>query len=172
MNTFKIVDRGISLIESIFLGISIIGCSLILFMDVVLRYFFLRPLFWSEEVVRYTMVWMTFIGASVIVKKGGHVAVDVLPLFLPSRLKEALKKIIPLMAIAFCLLLSYASWQHTMRVRSSGQITTAMEAPMWWMYLAIPVGSVMMAIRWTQLSISQWVIKKEEVFLEQTEQMD
>jgi C4-dicarboxylate transporter, DctQ subunit len=171
MRLFRVIDKIISLMESAFLGVGIIACSFILFFDVLLRYVFLKPLFWSEELVRYLMVWMVFIGASVIVKKGGHVAVDVLPIFLPPTFKRILERIIPFVAIAFCLVLFYFSWKHTVRIKQSGQITTAMEAPMWTMYLAIPVGSLMMAIRWTQLSISRWVIKKE-AFLEKTEQMD
>jgi C4-dicarboxylate transporter DctQ subunit len=171
VNVFKLIDRIISAMESLFLGLGIIGCSAILFADVVLRYVFLMPLSWSEELVRYVMVWMVFVGSSVIVKKGGHVAVDVLPLFLPPKLKKALERLIPISAIVFCLVLFYFSWHHTMRVKLSNQITTAMEAPMWVMYLAIPVGSLMMAIRWAQLVVAQWFIK-EEKFIEETEPMD
>lgn len=171
MKAFHIIEKIISTLESAFLGAGIIACSFILFLDVLLRYIFLTPLYWADELVRYLIIWMVFVGASVLVKKGGHIAVDVLPIFLSPRQKNVLEKIILLMAIAFCLVLFYFSLKHTIGIKQSGQITSAMEAPMWIMYLAIPVGSFMMAIRWIQLVVSQWAIKKEP-FLEKAELMD
>ena len=52
---------------------------LLLFVNVVLRYVFLLPIYWAEELVRYLMVWMIFIGASQVTLWGGHVAVDIVP---------------------------------------------------------------------------------------------
>ena len=46
----------------------------------------------------------------------------------------------------------YYSALHTLRVRSSGQVTPVMVAPMWLTYLAMPVGSALMFLRTGQLA--------------------
>lgn len=161
MKFLKTIEKTISTAEYFFLGVILIICSLVLFAEIVLRYLFLSPLFWSEELVRYSIIWMVFIGGSVVIKRGGHIAVDVLPIFLPPKAKKILQRFIPLISIYFCLLLFYYSWVHMLRIKSAGQITAAMEAPMWIMYLAVPMGALMMGIRWALVFISQWSVVEE-----------
>ena len=46
------------------------------FLQVIFRYFFNHPLFWSEELSRYCFVWIVFVGAAIAVKHGAHIGVD------------------------------------------------------------------------------------------------
>ncbi len=142
----KISDR----LEKGFLAGAIITCSLLLFVNVVLRYIFLAPIYWAEEFVRYLMVWMIFIGASQVTLWGGHVAVDIGPRLLSKRGNAVLAFIVNGICIFFCVVLAYLSLQQMLRVMRAGQISPALEIPMWIAYLSIPAGTILMLIRFLQ----------------------
>ena len=55
-----------------------ITISLLIFAQVICRYVFNYSLYWSEELGRYTLIWITFLGASVGFKRKAHVGVDFL----------------------------------------------------------------------------------------------
>ena len=87
MNLLVRLNQISDKMEKAFLAGAIIVCSLLLFVNVVLRYIFLAPIYWAEELVRYLMVWMIFIGASQVTLWGGHVAVDIVPRVLSKKRK-------------------------------------------------------------------------------------
>ena len=54
--------------------------AVIIFANVVLRYSTNQSIEWAEEVARYMMVWLTFLGAGPVLRYGGHIAVENLSL--------------------------------------------------------------------------------------------
>jgi C4-dicarboxylate transporter, DctQ subunit len=150
MNFLGRLNQVSDKLEKAFLAGAIIICSLLLFVNVILRYIFLAPIYWAEEFVRYLMVWMIFIGASQVTLWGGHVGVDIVPRVLSKRGNAILAFIVNVICIFFCILLAYLSFKQMMRVRTAGQISPALEIPMWIAYLSIPAGTVLMLIRYLQ----------------------
>jgi C4-dicarboxylate transporter DctQ subunit len=127
--------------------------SLLLFVNVVLRYWFLAPISWAEELTLYLMAWIVFVGSSVAIRTRGHIAIDLLPLTLSPAGRHRLAIFIALVMLAFFAVFFYYSGQHTLRVRSIGQVTPVMQAPMWLAYLAMPAGSALMFVRTCQLIV-------------------
>jgi len=132
------------------LGAIIIFFTLLLFANVVMRYIFLAPIYWAEELARYLMVWLIFLGAGVVVGEEGHISINVATRFLSPKGNALLTRVIALICLLFSAALVYYSWQHTMRVRLAGQTTAALDLPMWWAYLAIPVGSALMTLQYAR----------------------
>ncbi len=150
MNLLVRLNRLSDRMEKAFLAGAIIVCSLLLFFNVALRYIFLAPIYWAEEFVRYLMVWMIFVGASQVTLWGGHVAVDIVPRVLSKRANVILAFSVNIVCILFCMILGYLSVKQMMRVMRAGQISPALEIPMWIPYLSIPVGMALMFIRFLQ----------------------
>jgi C4-dicarboxylate transporter DctQ subunit len=150
MNFLSRLDQISNRLEKAFLAGAIIVCSLLLFVNVVMRYVFLLPIYWAEEFVRYLMVWMIFIGASQVTLWGGHVAVDIVPRLLSKKGNAVLAFLVNVICILFCVLLAYLSIKQMMRVMRAGQISPALEIPMWIAYLSIPAGTILMLIRFVQ----------------------
>ena len=69
--------------------------SVIIFTNVVLRYTTSQSIEWAEEVARYMMVWMTFLGAGPVLRYGGHIAVENLQDALPVFWARALRLLMP-----------------------------------------------------------------------------
>ena len=155
-------DALLAWMEAAFIGLALAFTSGLLFVNVVLRYVFLRPLPWAEELTLYLMVWIVFVGGSVVVRTRGHIAVDVLPLLLSPRANRLLAVAVTGVGVLFLAALFYYSGQHTLRVRSSGQLMPAMLAPMWLAYLAMPVGSFLMGVRMTQTLAAQLADRSAE----------
>ncbi len=153
IHLLKGLDRLLQRLERGFLGGAIIFSSLLLFINVIMRYVFLYPIYWAEELCRYLMVWMIFVGASQVTIQGGHVAVDIVPRLLPKRINSVLALLVNGVCIGFCLVLVYFAYKQMIRVKMAKQISPAMELPMWLAYLAIPAGTALMAIRYVQQMI-------------------
>ena len=144
-------DRILSWIEIAFIGAALAFASALLFVNVVLRYVFLAPISWAEELSLYLIVWIVFIGSSVAVRTRGHIAVDLLPVVLSPANRQRLALAIAALMLIFLATFFYYSGLHVLRVQSSGQVTPVMQGPMWLTYLAMPVGSALMFLRTAQL---------------------
>lgn len=144
-------DRLLCWLEVSFVGGALAFASVLLFVNVVLRYVFLAPISWAEEVSLYLMVWIVFVGASVAVRTRGHIAVDLLPLMLSEANKRRLAAAVAVLMLVFLAVFGWYGGQHTLRVFASGQVTPVMQAPMWLTYLAMPVGSALMFLRTGQV---------------------
>lgn len=73
----------------------VVGSTLMLvigvavFANVIARYVFSSGLSWADEVSRFSMLWVTFLGAAVLIRLGEHITVDVFMMRAPQRLRTA-----------------------------------------------------------------------------------
>jgi len=112
------------------------------FLQVIFRYLLNHPLFWSEELSRFSFVWIVFVGAAVAMKRGAHIGVDYFVKNLPLQLKNYLRILVTILELFFLLTVIDRSIL-VVRVNMS-QHSPAMRIPMGLVYLAIPVGLSLM----------------------------
>lgn len=143
-------DRFLCLVENIFIGGALAFTSALLFVNVALRYIFLLPLPWAEEVTIYLIVWIVFVGGSVAVRTRGHIAIDLLPLVLSQANRRRLAVAVSIVTVLFLAVFFHYSAAHTLRVAAAGQVMPVLQWPMWLAYLAMPVGSFLMGLRAVQ----------------------
>lgn len=113
----------------------------IIFSQVVARYAFSSSLSWSEEAGRYIFVWMTFLGAAMAVRNRQHVSLDIILNILPDSLQRFLLLISYLSMMIFTAVLIYGGFQFV--ARGSRQASSALEIPMHYVYIVLPVGGVL-----------------------------
>ncbi|MGF7057675.1 TRAP transporter small permease [Brassicibacter mesophilus] len=158
----KKLDNILSKIEQYFIGILILIITIILFINVVLRYFNMS-FDWAEEFARYGIVWVTFIGASVCIYKGAHIGVDALLSFLSNRGKKVLTLITIILAVIFTAFFTLQSLNLTLKVLETGQVSSTIEVSMAYIYGAMPVGGALMLIRYIQQLIKTINCLKEDM---------
>lgn len=146
----KFVDTILKRFEESLLAFGIAAASIVLFVNVVLRYFFNSGWTWAEELTRYTIVWIVFIGSSVCARKGMHLAVDALAIRFSESGQRLLRMFVNVVCVLFCIYLIIYGYETVLLAYEMEQITAALEMPMYYVYLAIPVGGFLMAIRFTQ----------------------
>ena len=133
-------------IEDVFCAVSLLLTTLILFVNVVLRYVFSASTSWAEEMIRYLMIWITFIGGSVCVRHSAHIRMDFLLTLLPRSVANLRTRVVYLIAAGFCGALIVYSWQLVEFTIEMEQTSPAMGVPMWIPYLAMPLGSALMVL--------------------------
>ena len=146
----KRLDRALGRLEEAFIATLLASASVILFINVVLRYVFNTGVVWAEELVRYEIIWLVFIGGSVAARKGIHIGVEAVLHVLPARLAQALRITVYALCILFCAVLVWYGAELIAQTRMFGQKTSAMQAPFWVIQLAIPVGAGLMGLRFAQ----------------------
>lgn len=118
--------------------------STIVFANVSLRYLSNFSITWAEEVARYLMIWMTFLGAGLSLRIGGHVAITNLHDFLGIRLQRALRALIGLLLICFFVAMMWIGYEYMTRM--GRQLTPATRIPFSYIYAAMPIGFVLMIV--------------------------
>lgn len=124
---------------------------IVVFVATLARYFNLFPMFWGEEVARYIMVYMAYIGAGLAMKNGAHVGVS----FLVDLIKNpTIRKIFDAIRLAivlfFCGIIIYYIVQIINSPIFKIQTTPALFIPMWIPYTAVPLGMILVSIRTIQ----------------------
>ena len=144
------LDRALSWLEDAFIAALLLSASVIIFVNVVLRYVFNTGFIWAEEFVRYEIVWLVFIGGSVAARKGIHIGVDAVLHVLPAAAARALKVTVGLICIAFSAALVWYGVELVQQTQMFRQRTSAMQAPFWIVQLAVPIGAGLMLIRFAE----------------------
>ncbi|HEY0836844.1 MAG TPA: TRAP transporter small permease [Azospirillum sp.] len=111
------------------------------FAQVVARYAFQQPLTWSEEVIRYALIWMVFLGIGVGVRKGMLASVEIVTQMAPAPLARVLAWVVLLVSAVFWLVLLVYGIAILENVE--GMNSGALEMPMSAVYLAVPVGAAL-----------------------------
>src|SRR6478672_12790276 len=75
--------------------------AMMVFANVALRFLTDYSILWVEEASRYVMVWLTFIGAGLVLRYGGHIGIDTLQQSLPRHAAAIRATIFVLLAVFF-----------------------------------------------------------------------
>lgn len=98
---------------------------------------------WGEEVVRYSMIWITFIGSALCFRRSAHFGIDVI-----KRVNHpGFQKAVTLFVLGACMIfagfLFYYGLRYTLFTFSSGQKTPALGWPIFLVYMSVPAGSAL-----------------------------
>lgn len=116
------------------------------------RFILKSALPWSEELLRYAFVWITFLGAAIAAREGELARFELLDQVLQQReanrtwklLYLGAKSLVLLTSVTFCVLVLWYGGELVETHLKTGQLTPAMELPMAVVSLAIPVGGLLM----------------------------
>lgn len=108
------------------------------------RYALARTPSWPEEVARVSMAWITMLGSAALIRRQGHIAVSTIVDMCPPRVRAALLLIRDLLTLVMAGGLAYYGW--ALAGIGARRLSPALEIPMFYPYLAIPVGAVLIAV--------------------------
>lgn len=109
---------------------------------------------WSEELSKYLLIWSTFLGAAICIRKGSLVGLEFLKNSMSEEKQKILQTILNLIVCAMLLFLINVGFWAVRRVWF--QITPVLKLSMGLMYAAIPIGSVFMLINQILVTIYLW----------------
>ena len=144
------LEKFLNHLEEALLALGIGVASIILFLNVMLRYFFNSGWEWAEEVARYSIVWIVFLGGSACVRKGMHLNVDAVIIRFSEETRRTIHILVTLVCIAFSIFLVVYGIELVELAYETDQRTPGLNMPIHYVYLAIPTGGALMTLRFVQ----------------------
>ena len=147
MRFLKILDNWLARTEG---GLLIVLLFLMVFMSfgqVVLRNFFNSGILWTDIFLRQMVLWVGFLGASLAVRERRHIAIDVLPNFLPDRVKPWLEIITGIAAGLISIFLTMAAWKFV-QFEMDSPTTLFLDIPAWVFQTILPFSFGVISIRY------------------------
>jgi TRAP-type C4-dicarboxylate transport system permease small subunit len=129
--------------EAVVIALMAIMVSTIV-LQVVFRFVIGDPLAWSEELARYVLVWITFLGAAVAYRQGAHIVVEAVVGLLPRHTRLVLAwtaEALTTVALIGLLVYGLQITEVTSTVHA-----TMLGMPMSWVYAAVPASATIMLL--------------------------
>ena len=126
---------GIILISSILLSTGL---------QVVLRYAFNHPLPWPEELCVICLVWVTFLGGSLVTRRNHHLVVEYFTRFIPKKIKFWNDILLDLITLVYLIMVIWGS-KHMLE-QNAPLLSTALEISMNYILIAVPINFTIIAL--------------------------
>ncbi|ROQ89842.1 TRAP transporter small permease [Desulfosoma caldarium] len=143
------LNRGVEITT----GILAMLMALVTGLQVFFRYVLNHSLFWSEEVGRILLVWITFLGATVAYRRKAHVGIDVVVRRLGPDIQRNLERLLLAASCLFFLVLITFGVQFIGFI--AHQKTPALGLPMGVPYMVIPLSGVIFCIHAASLGLER-----------------
>ena len=112
------------------------------------RYVLFAPLPWSEQIPKYAMIYMGFLGASVGISKNRHIGFDILVTRLPPMIRKLIIIAGRILILFFLVMMTIYGVSLAMAVGFSSN-APMLPIPMFYLFLAVPIGGVFMILQAT-----------------------
>ena len=140
------MQKAVRLLEKIECYIIIISVAVSLVLcciQVSFRYLFNNPLGWPEELVRYLIILIVYVGASIAVREKSHICVDIIPTFFPAT-KRYTNYLSIFFGMIFSVIIIVLGIKFVRSLMESGQIAISLEVPIYYVYTILPIGGVLL----------------------------
>ena len=138
---FRRIDKGILAVNRALMIAALAVMAVIVLANVLTRYLTNYSIPWSEELARYLMIWLTFLGIGPVFRLGGHVAIDTLQDSLRASMARAVRLLIVAAVAVFCAVVAYFGSAYVGRTWM--QATAVMEIPFALVAAAVPTGMIL-----------------------------
>ena len=138
---FRRIDKGILAVNRALMIAALAVMAVIVLANVLTRYLTNYSIPWSEELARYLMIWLTFLGIGPVLRLGGHVAIDTLQDSLRASMARAVRLLIVAAVAVFCAVVAYFGSAYVGRTWM--QATAVMEIPFALVAAAVPTGMIL-----------------------------
>ncbi|MER2089760.1 MAG: TRAP transporter small permease [Sporosarcina sp.] len=158
MSILKKIDDSF---EKIIISLFMITMSIFIFVQVISRYVFGNSVTWTEEASRYLFIWLIFLTIGIGFKENKHISIDIILDLCPPIVQKIMKQIVYTLVFSLSIFFVYEGYILVQQMMSFGQTSANMQIPMWFVYLALPVGFLLTTIRLIQASINLWMNRSE-----------
>lgn len=123
----------------------LLAMTLVVLLQVLSRYVLPAPLSWTEELARFLLIWLSFLGAVVCLHHRQHLSIDLFVARLPMSLQRANRVFVIFSMSLFFVLTLVKGVKLTLE--SMGQQSVIMGIPFPLFYISIPITMALMIIR-------------------------
>lgn len=121
-----------------------------MFVEVIRREVFAYSSIWGEEIVRYSFIYLAWIGAASAVRERAHIRIDVLMHYISARSKALMYILGDLVMLVVACIALYWSFETVMVSWEFGSVSHGLRVSMVWFLAAVPIGFSLMVFRLIQ----------------------
>jgi len=156
---FHVQDEAIDLSDTIFEGWIALGIFWLLALTVlyqfITRYVFNDSAAWTEEIARYLLIGVVFVGATIGVAKNAQIQVDFFYRHMPAAVGRWLSRAVDVLRVAFFSAAVVLTGQMMLKLGSNTRMTVV-DAPMNLVYGVVLLGFAAMTFRSIQVGLTHW----------------
>ena len=156
---FHVEDEAVDLASTIFEGWVALGLfwllGLTVFYQFITRYVFNDSASWTEEIARYLLIGVVFVGATIGVAKNSQIQVDFFYRHMPAAMGRWLSRAVDVLRIAFFASAVVLTGQMMAKLGSNTRMTIV-DAPMNIVYGIVLLGFAAMTFRSIRVALVHW----------------
>ncbi|QRG67539.1 TRAP transporter small permease [Brevibacillus choshinensis] len=112
------------------------------FLQVLFRFFLDQPLAWTEELARYLLIWITFLGSAYAMAIRAHIGTEYIQKFLSPLMNKIVLSLAAILSIFFFVVMVQQG--YALAARSMTQTSPTLLVPMGYVYMVIPISGVLL----------------------------
>jgi TRAP-type transport system small permease protein len=128
--------------------------AIVVFLQFFTRYALNDPLAWTEEIARYLLTCVAFLGGSLAVRRHTHIHVEFLYLYFPRGLARMLSPLVDFIRVAFFGYGTWLCWKVTLIMQTQPMVVV--DWPMSIIYGTCALGFALMTLRAIQVAARNW----------------
>lgn len=157
------IDSLISRFESFALAAGVLLMALNTVANVVGRFVFQYSIFFTEELNRIIIILITFAGVGYAARHGRHIRMSAIFDSLPVASRKLLMIVIALVTSLAMFALCYFSIRYIGKVATSGRVLPALQIPVWWIFVWVPIGFFVTGTQYLLTAIKN--IMEKDIYL-------
>lgn len=148
----SLIFDGLITALAVIAGVLLLGMVLIVSYNVLMRYFIGKPPVWATEMTEWILLYATFLAAAWVLKKDGHVKIDVVVIRLSQKKQHILSVIVCILGILTCGFLSYHGVKTVYSLYKRDVIMMGMILmPKYILVAVIPLGILLSSIQFMRI---------------------
>ncbi|MEM6666642.1 MAG: TRAP transporter small permease [Pseudomonadota bacterium] len=146
-NVFHILDKNAERWALLVFYVMLVAT---MFIEVLRRELMSYSSIWGEEIVRYSFIYLAWIGAAAAVKERAHIRIDVVLEYVGPRVKALFYIFGDLVMFAVALVALYWSFETVLVSAKFGSVTHGLRISQVWFLSAVPIGFALLIFRLVQ----------------------
>lgn len=137
-------------LEEYLIAFFLIAITVVMLLQIVLRYLFQHALSWPEEFSRYCFVYITFLTFGYCTQHDSMLRLDIIKETLPQKIWNILQAIVYLASAAFFLIMLIHSFDLLKSMQQTGRVSAALAIPYFYIYMSTTIGFALALFRTIQ----------------------
>lgn len=141
------ISKWMEKILSYVVAVLLVLMSGTVFGNVICRYFLDASLAWYEEVSRFLLIWIVFLGAVIAYIKGDHLGIDVLLLALRPHARGLVVLLSDVLVLVALIIMFQGGWAMAKDSFESGWVASSVPIPYGYVYMVGPISAALMFVQ-------------------------
>ncbi|WP_421927555.1 TRAP transporter small permease [Neoaquamicrobium sediminum] len=148
-----VIDTAIARIEAVMLAAGVLLMAANTVANVIGRFVLQSSIYFSEELNSILIVLITFAGISYAARHGRHIRMSAIFDTLPAPARRAAMVLIAVVTAIFMFGLCWYATGYVITLAGRGRLLPALQIPVWWMYVWVPVGFFMTGAQYSLTAV-------------------